>query len=211
MAKSKTRLPLGEVRLLAWRMGMKLGSAIDRHRHAHWHLRQKDLASVESSKPDIHVPSALANEIGMMQDFDACLELAKTIGVTLAPLEGSEECRKLFYRGNKLSPEEAERLPVFIETVDKRVETAYEGLKEHLRQRDEMTAALFDVAVRASLCVTSPDDPANLSRLAVTADIPVECTMPFLAALSAKADPELQRKELARMDKCVERDLLKRL
>lgn len=65
MSKSESGLAGGEMRLIAWRVGMKLGSAIDRHRQAHWHLRQKDAAPAgKTLKPDIHLPTALANEVG---------------------------------------------------------------------------------------------------------------------------------------------------
>lgn len=143
MVKKKS-LPPREQKLLAWRIGMKLGSAIDRHRHAHWHLKQKgDATAKRNPQPDIHVPTALANEVGMMQDFEACEELAKTIGFALAPLEGSVECRKLFYRSNKLTPEDVKWIPGFIESVDKRVEAAYDGLKGHLKAKGEVIVALL--------------------------------------------------------------------
>jgi hypothetical protein len=208
MVKKKS-LPPREQKLLAWRIGMKLGSAIDRHRHAHWHLKQKgDATAKRNPQPDIHVPTALANEVGMMQDFEACEELAKTIGFALAPLEGSVECRKLFYRSNKLTPEDVKWIPGFIESVDKRVEAAYDGLKGHLKAKGEVIVALFDLAVHTSISITSPDDPASLTRIASNAEVPAKCTAPFLKALSGKAEADELRKELARLDKSVERILL---
>lgn len=208
MVKKKS-LPPHEQRLLAWRIGMTLGSAIDRHRHAHWHLKQKSSDSAKKEpKPDIHLPTALANEVGMMQDFEACEELAKSIGFALAPLEGSIECRKLFYRANKLTPEEATWIPGFMETVDKRVEAAYEELKSYLKEKDKAIVALFDLAVRTSISITSPDDPTNLTRIASDAGVPADCMTSFLKALSVKAETDEMRKELARLDKCVERSLL---
>src|SRR5437773_9570644 len=107
MSKKKPHLAAGELNLMAWRIGMKLGSAIDRNRHAYWHLRQKATEPVATgSKPDIHVPTALANEVGMMQDFDACADLVKSVGLTLGPLDDADECRKLVYRSNKLKPDD---------------------------------------------------------------------------------------------------------
>jgi hypothetical protein len=77
------------------------------------------------------------------------------------------------------------------------------------RQQGESTGALYDLAVHASTCVTSSDEPANLSALASTAEIPLELLQPLIGALTAKGEPEIMRKELARFDKAVERHLLK--
>ena len=212
MAKAKPSLPLAELRLLAWRLGIKLGSAIDWHRQARLHLRQQAATTAKATtKQDIRLPMALANEVALMADFEACVKLAASIGMTLAPLAGDEKCRALFYRANKLKPEEIDWIPSYLATVDQRVEAAYDEFLRHLRQRGEATGALFDLAVRASMCVTSPDDPANLSRLAATAEIPEKLVGPLADALTAKAEPETRRKEVARSDKAVERHLLDRL
>ncbi len=208
MAKHKA-LPPGELKLLSWRTGVTLGSAIDRHRTAHWHLQQKSAEqSAHSGTPDIHVPTALANEVGMMQDFEACTRLAKTLGVKLAPLEECERCRTLFYRANRLSEEDKSWLPGFVESVDKGLEGAYATLKEYFRESGEAIVALFDFAVRASMATTSPDDPANLSTIAATAGLGTEVVSLFVCALSQRTDPDGLRKELARLNKSVERALL---
>ncbi|MBX9787494.1 MAG: hypothetical protein K2Y37_01135 [Pirellulales bacterium] len=208
MAKRKA-LPLDELKLFAWRVGMKLGSAIDRHRHAHWHLKQMEGAPDSgAAKPDVGLPYALANEVGMMQDFEACIGLAKSLGYKLAPLEGSDECRKLFYRANKLTPKEVEWIPGFLGAVDKRVEAAYDEIKERLKKQGQPITSLFDLAVHVSMTITSPDEPANISRLASEARVPPDCLQPFLTALSEKVDADEMRKELARLDKCVERSML---
>jgi hypothetical protein len=142
-----------------------------------------------------------------MQDFEGCAELAKTIGVKVEPLEGSDECRTLFYRANKLSAEEQKRVPQFAEAVDKRLEAAYGILKNCLQQHGEAVGALFDVAVRLSMWTTSPDDAASFSTLAVTGGLGSALVDPFIEVAAGNPEPDALRKEIARLDKAVEHEL----
>jgi hypothetical protein len=208
MAKKKPKLAAGELELLAWRIGAKLGSALDRNRHAVWHLKQATASATAGSKSDVHVPTALANEIGMMQDFDACSSLVNSIGLKLAPLDDADECRKLFYRGNKLKPAEVQWIPGFVASVEKRLESAYHEFLGHFRGKDKIVGAQFDFAVRASMCITSPDDPAKMSDLASEAKLPAELVEPFTAAVGARLEADAVRKEFYRLDKAIERHLL---
>jgi hypothetical protein len=183
MAK-KSPLSVDEWKLLSWRAGMKLGSAIDHHRHAHWYLKQKESASgKKSSTPDINLPFALASE-------------------------GCEECGKLVRRGPRLTAEDEEWTREFVKAVDARLDAGYEAIRNHLREQGEEIAAFFDLAVRASIWITSPSDPANLSRLAYVAGVTDECMSPFLKALGPETERDAFRQQLAHFDQCVERNLL---
>jgi hypothetical protein len=208
MAK-KSPLSVDEWKLLSWRAGMKLGSAIDHHRHAHWYLKQKESASgKKSSTPDINLPFALASEVSMAQDFAACVGLCESFGFKLAPLEGCEECGKLVRRGPRLTAEDEEWTREFVKAVDARLDAGYEAIRNHLREQGEEIAAFFDLAVRASIWITSPSDPANLSRLAYVAGVTDECMSPFLKALGPETERDAFRQQLAHFDQCVERNLL---
>lgn len=205
----KPSLPVDEWKLLSWRAGIKLGSAIDYHRHAHWYLKQlESAAGKRSSTADINLPFALASEVAMVQDFEACVGLCKSFGFKLAPLEGSEECGKLVRRGSRLTLKDEKWTREFVKATNERVDRAYEDIRDHLRKEGEQVASFFDLAVRASIWVTSPSDPENLSTLASVAGVSNDCMRPFVSALRPKTEREIFRQKLALFDQCVERGLL---
>lgn len=207
MPENNPALPEYEIKRFAWQIGMKLGSAVNAQSTALRHLEKYHEAK-EKSSADVPFRDLLVSAFAMVEDYKACTELARNLGLEVPRLGQSDWFAMLFHSTNQLKEKERSWILSFVESAESPLGVSCDQLQEYFQKAGQIPTALFELAVRSALEITSPQGSAHLSRFASAAELPTASVNDFLEAVTRQADPDDLRTELARLDKLVERHLL---
>jgi predicted Ser/Thr protein kinase len=190
--------------VVAWRVGFALGSA------ERFHSVVRGLYAQATSTRNVAIArSTLRHELEAMEGFNEAALLAESIPVALPSFLW--ECLRCT---SACSHDEAEVwagmswVPGLIEDVERSLKEAFVACQPKLEERSQRVGALFELGVLAALGSTDSDVPQMLKTLAARAGVSIELISSLATAMGAGSDRVRLGREIARLNRLVERTLL---
>lgn len=199
------------LQLVAWRMGMKLGGAVENHGIARRKLKEATEGLTANQWPTAAFNSlreALGFELGMLLAFDDLTTLAGSIHLEVGREPAWDRYQRWFYQPSTVSVADAQAWAVEATTIGRRLESLYGQLGNALREHNQTAVALFVFATHAVLWQLSRESPDELLQAANDTKLPRHVWEPGLACFQPDAKAEAVRSGLRQLDKDVERWLI---
>jgi hypothetical protein len=197
-----------DVRLLGWRLGMKLGSAVENHaffgRQLH-HLGDiSPEAETVSGEAASHMAYALAHGMGLVSNLDELATLARNLSIELPKLPGAHRLQEMFYYKDR-SADGVRWLRSQTPEIRDHLEALYRLVMADLRKHGDPETACCEVAARATLLLLSREDPKDLDGVWLGTGMPRTFWEQFKDAIYETEDG---KQALIQLDKRVQRFLL---
>lgn len=196
--------------LRAWRMGMKLGGALERHAQFRRLIQEAPTAIYAEHLDQVRrdLKTTLAPEISACLLCDDLRTLAAELGSSLARFPHDVGLWQAFYFTRKATNDQISAIRDKVEDASRYLDATYESLLAAL-QGEPHEASTFALAVRVNLVGVSSEARNTLESEAQNAQLPSELWQPFLARVQGgRTEPDSQR-VVVQLDKRIEQFLLR--
>lgn len=194
--------------LASWRLGMKLGAAVENHaflgRYLHQvtQLRQRDNA--QRQDVDKALASALAYGMAVTISLEELATQAGKLSMDLPTLGIARQLQSKFYKKDRSSENEAwlqEQVPV----INEHLELLYHRVLSALRNDDDNLAAYCELATRCTVILLSQEEVDDLDELWQRMEVPGGLWRRFKDTIGR---PNAGKQALIQLDKGIERYFL---
>ena len=207
------RVGVAQRRLWAWRAGMSFGNAYRSHAYARWRLD----GLLSESAADSQTASAamqliFASTKTVLDEFVKCTALASRLGLTLAPMTGVPEFFST-YNQNRNHPDldTCRWLCDFLDAAGTTLFGSYQQLESQLSVDGSSMIALLKLALAGGSQALGANVPQGLAALTEAAGLPQHATARYIACVSGNPDTDEHEREVDRLRKSVERELMHQL